>query len=99
MLCMPMRNREDKIIGVFQMINKKGGVFDLEDEQFLSAFSDHVALAIENAYLLQARVEQERVEREIQIAGEIQSKLIPSELPQIPGYHIDAIAIPCKTIG
>lgn len=99
MLCMPMRNREEKTIGVFQIINKNSGVFDREDEQFLSAFSDHVALAIENAYLLQARVEQERVEREIQIAGEIQSKLIPSELPQIPGYHIDATAIPCKTIG
>lgn len=99
MLCMPMTNRENKTIGVFQMINKKGGVFDLEDEQFLRAFSDHVALAIENAYLLQARVEQERVEKEIQIAAEIQNKLIPKELPPIAGYHIDAIAIPCKTIG
>lgn len=99
MLCMPMRNREDKIIGVFQIINKNNGVFDTEDEQFLAAFSDHVALAIENAYLLQARVEQERVEREIQIAAEIQNKLIPKELPVIEGYQIDAVAIPCKTIG
>ncbi|MBI2618635.1 MAG: PP2C family protein-serine/threonine phosphatase [Ignavibacteriales bacterium] len=99
MLCMPMRNRENKIIGVFQIINKKTGVFDTEDEQFLAAFSDHVALAIENAYLLQARVEKERVEREIQIAAEIQNKLIPKELPPIHGYQIDASAIPCKTIG
>lgn len=99
MLCMPMRNREEKIIGVFQVINKKTGVFDREDEQFLSAFSDHVSLAIENAFLLQARVEQERIEREVQIAGEIQSKLIPSELPPLKGYQIDAKAIPCKTIG
>src|SRR3990172_181309 len=99
MLCMPMRNREDKIIGVFQMINKKGGVFDLEDEQFLRAFSDHVALAIENAYLLQARVENERVEKEIQIAAEIQKKLLPKELPAIAGYQMDAVAVPCKTIG
>src|SRR3989337_2492685 len=99
MLCMPMRNREDKVIGVFQMINKKGGVFDLEDERFLRAFSDHVALAIENAYLLQARVEMERVDKEIQIAAEIQNKLLPEKLPSIEGYEIDALAIPCKTIG
>ncbi len=99
MLCMPMRNREDKIIGVFQMINKQGGVFDVDDEQFLRAFSDHVALAVENAYLLQARVEKERVEKEIQIAAEIQSKLLPKELPTISGYQVDATAIPCKTIG
>ncbi|HLE33174.1 MAG TPA: PP2C family protein-serine/threonine phosphatase [Bacteroidota bacterium] len=99
MLCMPMRNRENKIVGVFQMINKKGGVFDREDEQFLRAFSDHVALAIENAYLLQARVEQERVEKEIQIAAEIQNKLLPKELPPMVGYQMDAVAVPCKTIG
>jgi sigma-B regulation protein RsbU (phosphoserine phosphatase) len=99
MLCMPMRNRGDKVIGVFQMINKKGGAFDLEDERFLRAFSDHVALAIENAYLLQARVEMERVDKEIQIAAEIQNKLLPKELPIIDGYEIDAMAIPCKTIG
>lgn len=99
MLCMPMLNREKKIIGVFQIINKHNGVFDKEDEQFLAAFSDHVALAIENAFLLQTRLEQERVQRELEIAAEIQNKLLPKELPAIKGYQIDAVAIPSKTIG
>ena len=99
MLCMPMRNRKGKIIGVFQIINKKRGTFDREDEQFLDAFSDHAALAIETAYLHQAIVEKERVEREIQIAAEIQQRLLPKTLPSIPGYELDGIAIPCKTIG
>lgn len=99
MLCMPMLNREKKIIGVFQIINKHAGVFTKEDEQFLAAFSDHVALAIENAFLLQARVEQERVERELEIAAEIQAKLLPKELPPMKGYQIDAVAIPSKAIG
>lgn len=99
MLCMPMLNREKKIIGVFQIINKNAGVFTKEDEQFLAAFSDHVALAIENAFLVQARVEQERVERELEIAAEIQAKLLPKELPPMKGYQIDAVAVPSKTIG
>ncbi len=99
MLCMPMRNREKKTIGVFQIINKKNGLFDREDEQFLEAFSDHVALAIENAYLLQARVEKERVEKEIQIAADIQGRLLPKELPAVRAYSVSATAIPCKTIG
>lgn len=99
MLCMPMRNREKKTIGVFQIINKKNGLFDREDEQFLEAFSDHVALAIENAYLLQARVEKERVEKEIQIAADIQGRLLPKELPPVRAYSVSATAIPCKTIG
>ncbi len=99
MLCMPMTNRQGKIIGVFQVLNKNKGVFDKKDEKFLDAFSDHAALAIENAMLHQAIVEKERVEKEIEIAGEIQRHLLPKELPALPQYQIDAAAIPCKTVG
>ena len=99
MLCMPMTNREGKVIGVFQVLNKNQGVFDKQDEKFLDAFSDHTALAIENAMLHQAIVEKERVEKEIQIAGAIQRRLLPKELPALRNYQIDATAIPCKTVG
>jgi phosphoserine phosphatase RsbU/P len=99
MLCMPMRNRKGKIIGVLQVINKKRGTFDWEDEQFLEAFSDHAALAVENAYLHKALVEKEAVERELRIAAEIQQGLLPRPLPHVPSYDIDAITVPCQTIG
>lgn len=99
MLCMPMRDREEKIIGVFQILNKKKGVFDKNDEHFLEAFSVHAALAIENARLHQAIVEKERIEKEIEIAGSIQRRLLPKELPAIPGYAVDAAARPCKAVG
>jgi sigma-B regulation protein RsbU (phosphoserine phosphatase) len=99
MLCMPMRNREGKIIGVFQILNKKKGAFDRQDELFLKAFSDHVALAIENAWLHQEILQKELVEKEIGIAASIQQKLLPKELPEIPHYDVDATAVPCHTIG
>ncbi len=99
MLCMPMRNRKGKTIGVFQIINKRRGAFDKEDELFLDGFSDHAALAIENAYLHQEMLEKERVEKEIEIAADIQQRLLPKVLPAIPDYEVDAVAIPCKTIG
>jgi sigma-B regulation protein RsbU (phosphoserine phosphatase) len=99
MLCMPMKNRKNKIIGVFQIINKRRGVFNRQDEQFLEAFSDHVALAVESAYLHQAIIEKELVEKEIRIAAEIQQKLLPTVIPAVTGYEMDALAIPCKTIG
>lgn len=99
MLCMTMRDREGKIIGVFQILNKKKGVFDKNDERFLGAFSVHAALAIENAKLHQAIVEKERIEKEIEIAGSIQRRLLPKEIPLIPGYEVDATARPCKTVG
>lgn len=99
MLCRPMRNRTGKIVGVFQLLNKKKGAFSEEDILFLEAFSDHAVLAIENARLHQASLAQERVEKELQIAAAIQQKLLPASLPVLPGYDLAALAVPCKTVG
>ena len=61
MLCMPMRNRDGKVIGVFQMLNKKGGPFTTQDEEFINALSIHASIAIENARLAQEMVNNERL--------------------------------------
>ncbi len=61
MLCMPMRNRDGKIIGVFQMLNKEGGPFVHQDEEFINALSIHASIAIENARLAQEMVNSERL--------------------------------------
>lgn len=61
MLCMPMKNKDDKIIGVFQLLNKKEGAFGKEDEQFIDALSAHASVAIENARLAQEMVKSERL--------------------------------------
>jgi phosphoserine phosphatase RsbU/P len=99
MLCMPMRDRKGKIIGVFQILNKNAGAFSKEDEIFLDAFSVHASLAIENARLHQDIVEKQRIEKELEIAGHIQRRLLPKELPAIPGYEVDAVARPTKLVG
>jgi signal transduction histidine kinase len=72
-LCMPMRNKEDKIIGVFQLINKRHGTFDFdaEDESFLTAFSVNAAIAIENSRIAQQMVQSERLSAVGRMAGTI----------------------------
>ena len=99
MLCRPMRNRNGVIIGVFQIINKKRGVFNRDDELYLDAFSEHASLAIENARLYQADLAHARVDKEIQIAAEMQKRLFPKETVQFPMYELSATAQPCAAIG
>jgi len=60
-LCMPMKNKDGTIIGVFQLLNKKDGPFDPDDEHFIDAFSAHASVAIENARLAQEMVANERL--------------------------------------
>lgn len=51
-LCMPIRNLEHKIIGVFQILNKQGGkYFTNEDEDLLVAIGSNASIALENANL------------------------------------------------
>lgn len=72
-LCVPMRNRDSKIIGVFQLFNKKHGNFDFdqEDEDSLKAFSVNAAIAIENSRIAQQMVQTERLSVVGRMAGSI----------------------------
>ncbi len=61
MLCMAMKNKDAKIIGVFQLLNKKNAAFEKSDEQYIDALSAHASVAIENARLAQEMVQSERL--------------------------------------
>ena len=50
-LCVPVVNKDGKVIGVTQVLNKRGGPFNSEDESRLKAFTAQVAIALENAKL------------------------------------------------
>ncbi len=56
-LCVPIRNKKQVVIGVTQALNKREGGFDAEDQQLLEGLSSQAAAALENARMF------ERVER------------------------------------
>jgi adenylate cyclase len=52
-LCIPVTNKDGKVIGVTQVLNKRGGPFSEEDEARLKAFTSQIAIALENAKLFE----------------------------------------------
>ncbi len=50
-LCVPIVNQRGRIIGVTQVLNKRGGPFTNEDESRLKAFTAQISIALENAKL------------------------------------------------
>jgi len=50
-LCVPIVNKEGTVIGVTQVLNKRGGPFTTEDESRLRAFTAQISIALENAKL------------------------------------------------
>ena len=50
MVCVPVKMK-GKVMGVIQAMNRKAGTFDKEDLKLFQLFSNHVAIALENANL------------------------------------------------
>jgi GAF domain-containing protein len=72
-LCAPMRNARGQVIGVFQVLNKRGGDFTALDEQLLASLSFQAAVAIENAQLYD---EVQRAYTQLQVLDKMKSDFL-----------------------
>jgi len=98
-LCMPMKNKDGDIVGVFQLFNKHRGTFTPEDESAIKALSIHAAIAIERARLYEEERNKFALERELSAAHAVQVGLLPEKLPLIEGYEFAARSIPAKSVA
>jgi len=60
-LCFPIKNKNDDVLGVMQLLNSKNGIFSSLDENFLYALSTNAALALQNADLVEQLLKTERI--------------------------------------
>lgn len=60
-LCYPVKNKDGDVISVLQLLNSKNGAFTKLDEDILDSLSTHVALALQNADLVEQLLKTERV--------------------------------------
>jgi serine phosphatase RsbU (regulator of sigma subunit) len=89
-LCVPITVRE-QVIGVVYVDNRvHAGIFDTTMLDLLAAFASQAGTAIENARLYQIAIEKGRLQRELEVAHQIQRGLLPQHLPQFPAYEVAA---------
>jgi sigma-B regulation protein RsbU (phosphoserine phosphatase) len=67
--------------------------------EIVKGISQQAAIAIKNELLQQEVVKSERMERELQLAREIQATFLPDRLPEIPGWDIDVRWQPARQVG
>ena len=75
------------------------GPFLPSDRRTLSLFANQAALALENARLHLQALEKERLEREMQLASEIQRQILPKGAPVVPGYQVAGWYRPARQVG
>jgi len=98
-LCVPLQIK-GSLLGVIYVDNRlQSGIFQPADLDLLTAIASSAATAIENARLYQVAVEQGRLERELQMARDLQASLLPRETPQLAGWDIAAYWQPARQVS
>ncbi len=69
------------------------------DLEFLTTLVSQAVISLENARLFRETLEMQRMEQELQVAQNIQNRMLPSEIPVIREYDVFGINIPSKQVG
>jgi serine phosphatase RsbU (regulator of sigma subunit) len=101
-LAVPVVGRRGRL-GVLALAERevRGGTapFAATDAETLALYASQAAVALENAMLHREALEQERLERELELAATIQRQLLPTTIPTPPGFDIAAKSQPSRQVG
>lgn len=93
---MEIKNRP---IGVLRLYTGEPHEFSEVEVKLLQSIASQAAVAIENARLQDEALDKDRLERQVQIAAEVQRRMMPDQPPVIPGYEVAALYVPCFELG
>jgi serine phosphatase RsbU (regulator of sigma subunit) len=92
---------QSRLIGILTLYNKKrdDAGFSGEDQRLLAILAAQSAQIVENARLYQEERKLLEMQQQVRLAFDIQSSLLPSEAPTLPGYELAAITLPAAEVG
>ena len=89
-----------KVIGVLDLEHTRVNYYNEDHQTTLSTLAAQVAISIANARLYQRISEEEqRLERDLEMAREVQLRLLPSDAPQPRHAEIATAFLPARSIG
>lgn len=88
LICAPLLDSDGEALGVIQIdTNDQRARFTEQDLQVLAAVANQAAIAMDNARMHESIMRQRALERDLELAREMQRTLLPDRSPDVPGYH------------
>ena len=88
------------VIGVLDLEHTRSSYFNEDHERTLTTLASQIAISIENARLYQRVAQQEqRLEHDLEMAREVQLRLLPHSVPQHEHAEFAARFLPARAIG
>ncbi len=98
-LAAPIVSHRGELLGVLQVLNKRGCSFEPFDEQLITAFCQHAATALERAQMIEEMRRQEAINVSLEVARGVQRSFMPKRLPHLPGYELVYWWYPHQHVG
>ncbi len=99
MLALPLIDHKDVLVGVMQVLNKAGGIFDGDDEVLATALAAQCAVALQRVRMTEALIEGEKMRQELEMARVVQMSTLPTVMPSLPGYDLYGMSRPAGQTG
>jgi sigma-B regulation protein RsbU (phosphoserine phosphatase) len=74
-------------------------IYTEDDIEFVSSVGSLAIVSFENKKLFKEALEKQKLEEELEIAKDIQQKLLPSKLPTLNNFEIAALSVSSKQVG
>ncbi len=98
-MCVPLYNNKEIIGIIYSDRISLLDQFSDSDLKLLTLLSNLAAVKIENAKLVEKAIENEKMEKELALAAQIQKDLLPKENPEFEKMDITGSNVPCYQVG
>lgn len=90
---------QDKAIGVIRLYDRSPRTFGDSEKRLIKSIAHQAAVAVEQARLLKLQERETRIQRQLQLAADVQRRMLPRTLPSIARVELAARYVPSFELG
>lgn len=88
-----------RTLGVVRLYSRHIRSFEAQEKRLLASLAHQAAAALEQSRLLRFEQEEQRVQRQLQLAADVQRRMLPRGVPNVPQLDVAAKYIPSFELG
>lgn len=86
-------------IGVMRLYARRERKFDESDLRLFRSIAQQSAVAVQQSRLLKSQEEERRIQRQLQLAADVQRRMMPRGVPNMPAFDVAAKYLPSFELG
>ena len=90
---------QGRAIGAIRLYDREPRLLDPGEQRLVRSIAQQAGLAIEQARLLDLQAEDRKIQRQLQLAGDVQRRMLPASMPTIEPFDVAARYVPSFDIG